>query len=154
MDKIAILAQVLKEQYIIQVALKFTLKFSSVSLERSIQILCCRGLPILKRICVFIREHCIFYCLDDKHRIKIGEPDVTVAAAECGYRVFTVPGSEFLAADHDFTKLNFIPSVFFNVDIPDDISGSWYCSLEKIHHWIFSCEICSWQNIFVPWSLQ
>ena len=19
-----------------------------------------------------------------------------------------------------------------------------YCSLEKIHHWIFSCEICSW----------
>ena len=29
-----------------------------------------------------------------------------------------------------------------------------YRSLGKIHRWIFSCEICSWCNIFVPWSLQ
>ena len=85
----------------------------------------------LREYAVFIREHCIFYCLDDKHRIKIGEPDVPVAAAERGRRVFTAPGSEFLVADHDFTKLSFIPSVFFNVDIPDDISGSWYSG--KVH---------------------
>ena len=87
----------------------------------------------------FYQGTCIFYYLDDKHRIKIGEPDVPVpvAAAERGCRVFTVPDSEFLVADRDFTKLNFIPSVFFNVDIPDDIYGSWYCSLEKIHCWIF-----------------
>ena len=50
---------------------------------------------------------------------------------ECGCCVFTAPGSEFLVADHDFTKLSFIPSVFFNVVIPDDISGSWYSS--KVH---------------------
>ena len=29
-----------------------------------------------------------------------------------------------------------------------------YRSLEKNHRWIFSCEICLWWNIFVPWSLQ
>jgi len=85
----------------------------------------------LREYAVFIREHCMFYCLDDKHRIKIGEPNVTVAAAECGHRVFTAPGSEFLVADHDFKKLSFIPSVFFNVCIPDDISGSWYSG--KVH---------------------
>ena len=34
-------------------------------------------------------------------------------------------------ADHDFTKLSFIPSVFFKVAIPDDISGSWYSG--KVH---------------------
>lgn len=29
-------------------------------------------------------EHTAFVCLDDKHRIKIGEPGFPVAAAECG----------------------------------------------------------------------
>ena len=34
-------------------------------------------------------------------------------------------------ADHDFTKLSFIPSVFFKAAISDDISGSWYSG--KVH---------------------
>ena len=85
----------------------------------------------LREYAVLFREHCLFYCLDDKHRIKIGEPNVPVAAAERGRRVFTAPGSEFLVADHDFTKLSFILSVFFKVAIPDDISGSWYSG--KVH---------------------
>ena len=29
---------------------------------------------------MLVREHCLFYCLDDMHRIKIGEPGVPVAA--------------------------------------------------------------------------
>ena len=59
----------------------------------------------LREYAVLVREHCLFSCLDDKHRIKIGEPDVPVAAAEHGHHVLTAPSSEFSVADHDFTKL-------------------------------------------------
>ena len=55
---------------------------------------------------MLVREYCLFYCLDDKHRIKVGEPDVPVAAAERGHCVLTAPGAEFLVTDHDFTKLS------------------------------------------------
>lgn len=33
------------------------------------------------------RSHCAFVCLDDKHRMKVGEPNFPVAAAERGRRV-------------------------------------------------------------------
>ena len=73
----------------------------------------------------------MFVCLDDKHRIKIGEPGFPVAAAERGRQVLQAAGSRFLVGDHDFMKFGVIPSVAFNVSIPDDISGSWYSG--KVH---------------------
>jgi len=85
----------------------------------------------LREYALLFREYCLFYSLDDKHRIKIGEFNVPVAAAEQGHRVLTAPGSEFLVADHDFTKLSFVPSVFFKISIPDHMSGSWYSG--KVH---------------------
>ena len=72
---------------------------------------------------VMVKEHSTFVCLDDKHRIKIGEPGFPVAAAERGRQA---AGSRFLVGDHDFTKFGMIPSVALKVEIPDDISGSWY----------------------------
>lgn len=80
---------------------------------------------------VCVREHSMFVCLDDKHRNKIGEPGFPVAAAERGRQVLQAAGSRFLVGDHDFTKFGVIPSVAFNVSIPDDISGSWYSG--KVH---------------------
>jgi len=78
---------------------------------------------------MLVREHCLFYCLDGIHRIKIGEPGVPVAAVGHGRCVLTAPGTEFLVADHDFTKLSFI--LYIYIYIPDDVSGSWY--LGKVH---------------------
>ena len=75
---------------------------------------------------VSVKEHSMFVCLDDKHRIKVGEPGFPVAAAERGRRVLQAAGSRFLVGDHDFTKFSIIPSVALQVSIPDDISGSWY----------------------------
>lgn len=34
-----------------------------------------------------MREHAIFACIDDKHRVKVGEPDFPVASAERGRQV-------------------------------------------------------------------
>ena len=73
-----------------------------------------------------MRNHSIFLSIDDKHKVKIGEPDVPVASAECGRQVIVPVGSQLLAADHDFTKFSIVPSVILCTDIPEEISGSWY----------------------------
>ena len=75
---------------------------------------------------VLMRKYSSFFCLDDKHRIKVGEPNFPVAATERGRKVLTVAGSQFLVGDHDFTTFSLIPSVILHIDIPDNISGSWY----------------------------
>ena len=72
------------------------------------------------------REHTAFVCLDDKHRIKIGEPGFPMAAAERGRRVLVSMTKSFQVGDHDFTKFSVIPSVVLVLDIPHSISESWY----------------------------
>ena len=68
----------------------------------------------------------MFVCVDDKHRVKVGEPSCPVAAAERGRQVIVRSGTSFQVADHDFTRFSAIPSVALVVDVPDVISGSWY----------------------------
>jgi len=41
----------------------------------------------LREHAVMIRDMSVFVCMDDKHRIKVGEPGVPVATAERGRRV-------------------------------------------------------------------
>ena len=73
---------------------------------------------------VQVWEHASFVSLDDKHRVKVGEPRFPVAAAERGRKVLVSVGSSFQVGDHDFTKFSIIPSVQLHVDIPTDISDS------------------------------
>lgn len=61
---------------------------------------------------VTMRDYSMFFCLDDKHRVKVGEPGFPVAAAECGIRVLTAAGSQLLVGDHDFTKFSLVPFFF------------------------------------------
>ena len=65
-------------------------------------------------------------CIDDKHKLKIGEPGFPVAAAERGRRVLVRSGTYCEVGDHDFTKSSMTPSVALVVDIPDKIEDSWY----------------------------
>lgn len=71
-----------------------------------------------------LRSYAIFTCVDDKHRVKVGEPSCPVAAAERGRQVLVHSSTSFQVADHDFTRFSVIPSVALVVDIPDSISGS------------------------------
>ena len=68
-----------------------------------------------------------FISIDDKHKIKIGEPNCPVASAERGRRVPVRSDELFTVGDHDFTKFGIVPSVVFFINIPDEISDSWYC---------------------------
>ena len=73
-----------------------------------------------------LREDCLLICLDDKYRLKVGEPGYPVAVAERGRRVIVSLEEQFEVGDHDFTRFSIIPSVIFSIDIPDSIEGSWY----------------------------
>ena len=49
-----------------------------------------------------------------------------MAAAERGRKVIVVRDTPFEVGDHDFTKFSLIPPVVLQVDIPEDVSESWY----------------------------
>ena len=82
---------------------------------------------------IMFKDYCSFVCLDDKHRIKIGEPEYPGAAVERGRKVIVSRNSSFDVADHDFTKFSIVPSVCFFVDIPDSIEVSWqdFCWVQR-----------------------
>ena len=56
------------------------------------------------------RDDCLVICLDDKHRLKVGEPGFPVAAAERGRRVIAYLQEEFQVADHDSESILEKPS--------------------------------------------
>jgi hypothetical protein len=73
------------------------------------------------------REISVFVCIDDKHRIKVGEPGFPVAAVDRGREVIVSLNETFVVADHDFCKFSVIPSVVLLNEIPPSIEkGSWY----------------------------
>ncbi len=77
-----------------------------------------------REMAVQFKEFSKFVCLDDKHRIKIGEPNFPVAAAERGRRVLVSRASSFEVDDHDFTIFSVIPSVCLLIDIPSSVESS------------------------------
>ena len=77
----------------------------------------------LREFSIERREECVLLCVDDKHKIKVGEPGYPVAAIDRGKSVLVGAGQVFEVADHDFTKSTLTPSVVFVPDIPDDITG-------------------------------
>lgn len=81
----------------------------------------------LREMCIKFRDHCQLVCLDDKHKCKVGEPGLPVAAIERGKQVcVSTNGKKFAVADHDFMKSSVIPSVTLLCDTPDSIDGSFY----------------------------
>ena len=79
-----------------------------------------------REFAIEFRDHCMLACLDDKHRIKVGDPGSPLAAVERGRRVLVQRNASFEVSDHDFSKFSIIPSVTLLVDIPMEISDSWY----------------------------
>ena len=65
-----------------------------------------------------LKAHCNFLSIDDKHKIKTGEPGFPVAAAERGKRVIVSRTASFEVGDHDFTRMGIVPSVCLLIDVP------------------------------------
>lgn len=54
------------------------------------------------------RKCCAFICLD---KLKVGEPNCPVVAAEQGRQVPVCANQSTTVADHDFTKFGLVPSI-------------------------------------------
>ena len=80
----------------------------------------------VREYAIKLKDYCTMVCIDDKHRLKVGEPWCPVAAAERGRRVIVRAGTTFEVGDHDFTKFSIIPSVTLVVEISQKIQESWY----------------------------
>ena len=75
---------------------------------------------------MMFQQNSLFVCMDDKHRLKVGEPNYPVAAVERRETMLVGRNLILEVADHDSTRFSLIPSVSLVVDIPDEVSGSWY----------------------------
>lgn len=58
--------------------------------------------------------------------IKVGHLGCPVPATKHGHQVLVHSFSNFQAVDHDFTNMSVTPSVSFVIDVPENISESWY----------------------------
>ena len=83
----------------------------------------------MREYSITLRDVCSFVSLDDKHKVKIGEPNYPVAAAERGKRIIVRSDEVLSVGDHDFTKFSLVPSVIFILNIPEEISDSWYSGM-------------------------
>ena len=79
-----------------------------------------------KEFCIKYRQYCNLLCVDDKHKLKIGEPGFPVATVERGKPVLVSIGKVFEVCDHDFTKFSMTPSVALHVEIPKYIEQTFY----------------------------
>ena len=75
----------------------------------------------VKEMAIRFRDECTFLSVDDKHKVKVGEPGTPLAAVERGRQVLVGNGQSFQVADHDFSKITLTPSVIFELDIPESI---------------------------------
>ena len=57
------------------------------------------------------RELVTLVSMDDKHKIKVGEPSYPLAAAERGKQVIVGINQVMAVGDHDFSKCTLTPSV-------------------------------------------
>lgn len=79
-----------------------------------------------REFCIKFRSQTTFVSQDDKHTVKVGEPEYPVAAVERGKAVIVGLNEKMVVADHDFTKFSLTPSVNFVIKIPETIEGSFY----------------------------
>ncbi len=65
----------------------------------------------MKEYAISMKDHCLMVCLDDKHRVKVGEPGLPVASVERGKKVLVALNHSSEVCDHDFTRFSLIPNV-------------------------------------------
>ena len=83
-------------------------------------------LQVRKSGCMQIERYAAMVCVDDKHKISVGEPGIPKASVPLGCRVLVGRNEVFQVADHDFSKLSLIPTTILVNEIPESVDGSWY----------------------------
>lgn len=76
---------------------------------------------------VQFREYCHFICMDDKAKVDFGEPGLYASSGVRGKKSIVPTNSNLSCLDHDVqNKGSLTPSVVLDVDVPEDVSDSFY----------------------------
>lgn len=76
---------------------------------------CAAAWRYLREFSILHKELVSLVSLDDKHKVKVGEPSYPLAAAERGKQVIVGPNEVMAVGDHYFLKCSLTPSVIFIV---------------------------------------
>lgn len=89
---------------------------------------CAHLFRLLKNFAVRYRESTCMICLDDKAIVPIGEPRLPISTGVRSHNRSLVPedSNNLLALDHDFHVAGAIPSVLFDVALPNNARDSFY----------------------------
>ena len=71
----------------------------------------------MREMSICHRNIIMLVSLDDKHKVKVGEPGYTLAAVERGKQVLVGLGQVMAVGDHDFSKSTITPSVTMIVSL-------------------------------------
>ena len=71
----------------------------------------------MREMSVLHRDIAHLVSIDDKHKIKVGEPGYPLAAAERGKQVLVGSNQVMAVGDHDFSKSTLTPSVHMIVSM-------------------------------------
>ena len=76
---------------------------------------CAAAWRYLREFAILHKDLVALISMDDKHKVKVGEPSYPLAAAERGKQVIVGPNQVMAISDHDFAKCTLTPSVNFLV---------------------------------------
>ena len=94
---------------------------------------CAALFSYLKTYAVQHSEHMALFFQDDKHFIRVGEPDLPTAALDHGRKVLGHRAHTVAALDHDFTKAKLVPSVTSCCKSPASSDDSFYRGKVVVH---------------------
>lgn len=111
---------------------KFNLKYSVQQRLLRVQHMdsdyCRQQFLLLKSFAVKWKDFSIFQSLDDKAIIPVGNPDQPVSTGVRSHHGGIVCNdNKIVALDHDFHVAGIVPSVCFNVSVPESIQRECSC---------------------------
>ena len=88
---------------------------------------CAAQYKYMRELAVRFRASTNFFCMDDKAKVPFGEPGTSMSSGVRGKKTLAPSTTTLVAADHDqLSKGSLTPSVSLQVEIPDNISKSFY----------------------------
>lgn len=88
---------------------------------------CASIFKMLRQYAIKFRDKVTFVCMDDKSKVDFGEPGVHISSGVRGKKSIMPVDSALSCLDHDVSsKGSLTPSVALFVDIPEDVSESFY----------------------------
>jgi hypothetical protein len=113
--------------YTCKVPLQFKVQTRQLRLSHVDEHYCCALYKYAREYSIKFKDNVTFLSVDDKCKVDFGEPGQAIQTGVRGKKAIVPTGTSLSALDHDLqSKGSLTPSVCLKIDLPDDITGSFY----------------------------